>query len=177
MFARTDHLFLRPAWNQDASALRAAIGSAAQSLCWGRWPTVGNVEHWLEAQDPMLPRLLVFARTDDAPELIGGTGLHRHADGDVELDCWISPHRRNLGFATEASHAMLGIAQALGLDKLTACVFGDDRAALRIVERLGFQPCGPSPRQSAAQDASSMIKRFRRQIGSDRLISSELLAA
>lgn len=177
MFARTDHLFLRPAWDQDASALRVAVESVAPSLSWGRWPTAGSVEHWLAEQDRMWPRLLVFARTNDAPELIGGTGLHRQADGHVELDCWISPHRRSRGFATEAARAMLGIAQSLGLDKLTASVFGDDDAALRVAKRLGFQPCGQSTREVPGGTAPPMVRRFSRQIGSGRLISSELLAA
>lgn len=179
MFARTDHLLLRPAWREDASALEAAINhdSVARNLSWGRWPTGRNVDAWLSAAEPLLPRLLIFARTDDAPELVGGTSLQSVADGNAELDFWISSHRRGLGFATEAARAMLAIAQSLGLRALTACVFGDNGAAARVLDKIGFSPSGASARQPFICAHSAAVTRFNRMIGTDRRISAPPLAA
>jgi RimJ/RimL family protein N-acetyltransferase len=179
MFARTDHLLLRPAWGEDASALETAINqdSVARNLSWGRWPAGRNVEAWLAAGETLLPRLLVFLRTEHAPELVGGTSLHPVADDNVELDFWISPHRRGLGFATEAARAMIAMTQSLGLRALTACVFGENGAASRVLDKLGFQPCGNMARQSAGRTPHASFTRYNRMIIPDHRISAPPLAA
>lgn len=180
MFARTENLLLRPGWSEDAPILAQAIvqGLPTHDLCWGRWPTeTDQVDRWLRhGHDLLLPRLLIFSRTQGAPELVGGIGLHRMADGNAELDFWISPARRNRGFATEAARAVLAMAKALGLSQLTACVFSENGAAARVLEKIGFHPADSVMRRSAMRMTATMTQRFVRTLIGQRDEAS-LLAA
>lgn len=179
MFARTERLLLRPGWAEDAPALAAAIGhdSVASNLSWGRWPTGGDVEHWLRGHNPALPSLLILSRTNGEPELIGGSGLHKMGDGGVELDFWISPHRHGLGFATEAARAMLGIAQALGVQVLAACAFTGQGAAARVLEKLGFLSSAMVVRQPAVRTSPASVTRYSRSLDPSLLGVASSLAA
>lgn len=180
MFARTENLLLRPGWSEDAAALAQAIAhdSVIRDLCWGRWPTEAEqVDRWLRhRRDTLLPSLLILSRTDSAPELVGGVGLHRMADGTAELDFWISPRSRSHGFATEAARAMLGMAKALRLPQLTACVFDENRAAARVLEKVGFRQSDTVTRRSAARAAPASARRFTRAM-LGRCGAAPLLAA
>jgi RimJ/RimL family protein N-acetyltransferase len=157
MFARTERLMLRPGWVEDAPALASAIdhSSIVANLGWSRWPLNGDdAERWLRHnRDAGLPRLLVLSRTDGAPELVGGVGLHRTADNSVELDFWTRHDRRGAGFATEAAKAMLNIAQCLRLRELFACAFGDRGGAARVLEKLGFTSAGTVMRRTSGGQA------------------------
>lgn len=180
MFARTENLLLRPGWSEDAPGLARVIahGWPTHDLCWGRWPTeTDHVDHWLRhGHELLLPRLLIFSRTQNAPELIGGIGLHGMADGSAELDFWVSPERRNRGFATEAAHAMLGMAKALGLPQLTACVFSENGAAARVLEKIGYRHSDPVMRRSAMRPMPTLAQRFARTLMGQRN-EAPLLAA
>jgi RimJ/RimL family protein N-acetyltransferase len=180
MFARTKNLLLRPGWSEDADALAQAIAheSVISDLCWGRWPAdTGQIDRWLRhVRDPILPNLLVFSRVDGPPELVGGVGLHRMADGAAELDFWISPQARGRGFATEAARAMLGMAKALSLSQLAACVFSENGAAARVLEKLGFGPNGSITRRPASRPLPAQALRFTRAMD-DRRMKASLMAA
>jgi RimJ/RimL family protein N-acetyltransferase len=65
-------------------------------------------------------------------------------DGRRELDigCVVAAHAQQLGYGTEASRAILRAAFAAGFDRITAMTFPDNVRALRILERLEFQPQG-----------------------------------
>lgn len=180
MFARTERLLLRPGWAEDAPALAAAIShdSVTNNLSWGRWPTGRDVEGWLSrAQDPALPSLMILSRTDGEPELVGGSSLQRMADGGIELDFWISPHRRGRGFATESARAMLGIAQSLGIRMLAACAFMEQGAAGRVLEKLGFRSTEVIARQSAARSSPASVMCYSRSVEPRHLGPAPLLAA
>ena len=61
-------------------------------------------------------------------------------DGRRELDlgCVIAKDRRRLGYATEASRAVLEAAFAAGYSRITAMTAPDNAAALAVLERLGM---------------------------------------
>jgi len=181
MFARTERLLLRPGWIEDAPALATAIGDASvmADLCWGRWPSAPeHAERWLrQTREPVLPRLLILSRTANDPELIGGTALHRSADGTAELDFWISPDHRRRGFATEAARAMLGIAQTLSLRRLAACVLNRNGPAGRVLEKLGFAPSKEMERQSSARNGPIPAMRYQRLLDGNPSVLTRSLAA
>ncbi len=115
MFARTEHLLLRPAWDEDRAALEtlAATERNVRDLFGER-----DCEHPLATcgieQDGScapLPKLLVFRRTAAAPELVGVVALIRSGDGDVELVCWIARAHRGVGYGREAVTATLAMAR------------------------------------------------------------------
>jgi RimJ/RimL family protein N-acetyltransferase len=163
MFARTEHLLLRPGWAEDAPALAAAIADEAivRNLATAPWPyALRDAEAFLAApRDPVLPSFLIYERTTADPRLVGACGLGRRPSGAVELGYWIAREHWNRGFATEAGLALLDIAEALGLARLEASYFVDNPASGRVLEKLGFLPTGlAAPRYSCARGDESMAR-------------------
>lgn len=159
MFARTERLLLRPAWREDAPALAAAIGDEAivRNLSQVPWP-YGEAEAQAFAareRDPAQPDFLIFARTMGAPRLVGGCGITRRDDGDLELGYWIARRYWGLGFATEAGKALVGIARAMDLPRLKAGHFLDNPASGHVLRKIGFLPTGRIvPRHSRGRGES-----------------------
>lgn len=169
MFARTERLLLRPGWAEDAPALARAIGDEmiVRNLAVAPWPySLRDAEAYLAApRDPVLPSLLIFARTDGEPVLVGSCGLGRRPSGKVELGYWIARPFWGRGFATEAGLALVGIARALGLQRLEASHFLDNPASGRVLEKLGFQPAGLiAPRLSCARGVEIPARYFRLEL-------------
>ena len=102
MFARTPRLLLRPGFPEDAAALAAAIADEhiVRHLSTAPWPyRMRDATAFLAApRDPVLPSLLIFERTDAAPELVGACGLGRRASGAIELGYWIARLRGRFAF-------------------------------------------------------------------------------
>ena len=163
MFTRTARLLLRPGWAEDARVLAGAIGDEriVRNLATAPWPYgLRDAEEFLaRPRDPVLPSLLVFERTDDAPRLVGACGLGRRPSGGVELGYWIALPFLGRGYATEAGDALVDIARALRLPRLQASFFLDNPASGRVLEKLGFEPTGiTAPRQSCARGAEARAK-------------------
>lgn len=157
MFARTARLLLRPGWIEDAPALAAGLSDPAVSRNLARVPApyrLAEAEAWLgRDQGDGLPSLLIFARTQRAPRLVGGIGLHRDEDGAVELGYWIGRPYWGLGFATEAARAVVRLAHdSLRVRRLVAGHFRDNPASRRVLRKLGFHSSGTTvARHSAAR--------------------------
>lgn len=146
MFARTARLLLRPGWAEDAPALAKAISDEmiVRNLANAPWPYgLREAQAFLGApKDPVLPNLLVFARTIGAPELVGSCGLMRKPSGAVVLGYWIARDHWGRGYATEAGKQLIEIARTIGLNRLEASYFSDNPASGRVLEKLGFVPTG-----------------------------------
>lgn len=146
MFARTPRLLLRPGWMEDAPALAEAIGDTAVLRNLTRAPaayTQADAEAFLALpQDQRLPRLLAFTRTNGAPRLVGGCGIHRAGDGGTELGYWIARPYWGLGFATEAARAVTSMAKAVGVRDMRAAHFADNPASGNVLRKIGFRFTG-----------------------------------
>ena len=146
MFARTERLLLRPGWDEDAVPLAAAIGDEAILTKLAKAPSpyrlsdakafLGMEHHESDAS------FLIVARTEGAPRLVGGVGLHEDGD-DLELGYWIARPYWGLGFATEAARAVIDIARhTLRRSRLVSAHFVDNPASGRVLAKLGFKPTG-----------------------------------
>jgi RimJ/RimL family protein N-acetyltransferase len=168
MFARTERLLLRPGWIEDAPALHRAIADEAivRNLATAPWPyRLEDAEAFLSPLRERRPNevgLLVFRRTDRAPELIGTVGLGGRPDGPIELGYWIARRWWNRGYATEAARAIVGIArEGLRLPVLRAGHFIDNPASGRVLEKLGFRPTGAvAPRFSAGRGEAAPCRLY-----------------
>ena len=174
MFARTERLLLRPGWAEDAPALAQAIAdeTIVRNLGTAPWPyALRDAEAFLAApRDPALPSFLIYQRTASAPHLIGSCGLSRRPSGAVELGYWIARDAWNQGFATEAGHALLAIAGALGLQRLEASYFIDNPASGRVLDKLGFTPTGlTAPRYSCARGQDAPARLCRKVLVNDQV--------
>jgi [ribosomal protein S5]-alanine N-acetyltransferase len=78
--------------------------------------------------------------------LVGDAGLYRRErDGrEVELGYTLGREWWGLGYATEAARACLEIAFGrVGLDQVIALVIPDNRASIRVLEKVGMSRVGP----------------------------------
>jgi RimJ/RimL family protein N-acetyltransferase len=145
MFARTERLLLRPSWPEDAAELHAAIADEGivRNLASAPWPytTEEAVRFATVDHDEKYPAFLLMLRTDRAPRLIGACGLGQH-DGEAELGYWIARPYWGLGFASEAGRAVMGIARAIGHEKVVASHFADNPASGNVLRKLGFRSTG-----------------------------------
>lgn len=152
MFARTERLLLRPSWPEDAAELHAAIADEGivRNLASAPWPyTVEEAVRFATLNhDEKYPAFLLMLRTDSAPRIIGACGLGAQ-EGEAELGYWIARPYWGLGFATEASRAVIGVAKAIGHTRLVAGHFTDNPASGNVLRKLGFRNTGRTePRQS-----------------------------
>lgn len=168
MFARTPRLLLRPGFPEDAPALAAAIADEhiVRHLATAPWPyRMRDATAFLAApRDPVLPSLLIFERTEGAPDLVGSCGLGRRPSGAIELGYWIARAHWGRGFATQAGSALIDIARTLGFAALEGSHFLDNPASGRVLEKLGFVPRGMVvPRLSCArgEEAPARLMQLR----------------
>ncbi|MDT9598585.1 GNAT family N-acetyltransferase [Sphingosinicella rhizophila] len=166
MFAVTDRLLLRPGWMEDAPALHQAIADEeiVRNLASAPWPyRLADAEAFLASEPkPQDVSLVIFRRTHGAPRLVGAIGFARKASGETELGYWIARPYWGLGFATEAGHAIVAMAQnSLRVDTLTAGHFVDNPASGRVLHKLGFRPTGTiAMRYSAGRGAAAPSRLF-----------------
>lgn len=157
MFARTKRLTLRPGWPEDAPMLTKAIAHEEVAFKLSRlpWPyTQAHAVEWLSRpKGEAEVTLLILAHEEATPRLVGGIGLHPTEDGDsVEIGYWLTPSAWGRGYATEAGHAVLGMARyAVGLHRLVGRHFLDNPASGRVLRKLGFRPTGTGRMQCLAR--------------------------
>ena len=144
MFLRTERLFLRPAWLEDAPELTRAIGRepVVHMLARVPWPyREEDARQWIEApSDPRLPSLLLTL-PDEGGRIVGGCGLHDQ-DGRAELGYLVAPEYWGRGDATEAVRGLLLLARIAGHRRITARHAMDNPASGRVLRKAGFRPTG-----------------------------------
>ncbi|MET0239072.1 MAG: GNAT family N-acetyltransferase [Sphingobium sp.] len=159
MFARTERLILRPSWPEDAAPLAKALSHPDISrnlISVPRSYDEHEAQRWIsQPGDPRLPNFLAFMRTRGAPRLVGGCAISRREDGGLELGYWIDRMHWGLGFATEATQAVMRIARSTGLAGVRAGHFLDNPASARVLRKIGFRPTGSiEPRHSRGRESA-----------------------
>ena len=146
MFHRSERLFLRPAWTEDAAAITAGIADEAIVRNLGRVPWPYTLDSALEflshpREDDLPGFVLVLPDRDGAP-IVGMCGLHEDDQGEVELGYWIARRWWRQGFATEAARAVVEVAKAHGIERIRAGHFVDNPASGQVLRKAGFVPTG-----------------------------------
>lgn len=170
MFIRSQRLFLRPPFPEDAGAIQVATGLAGMGGARTDAPSPyglvdphggDEAELFLHARHgAAMPQFLVtLPDLADVP-VIGGCGLIR-AEGQVELYYWIGPQWRGQGFGGEAVAAVLEVANMLGHELVSASHFLDNPASARLLRKAGFRATGEIvPRLSVARGRSAPAARY-----------------
>ena len=144
MFLRTERLFLRPAWLEDAPELARAIGQEPVVRMLARVPWPYHEEHartWIDTpRDPCLPNLLITLPEADGL-IVGCVGLHEEG-GPVEVGYWIAPTHWGRGYATEALTGLLALARLAGHRRIVSRHAADNPASGRVLCKAGFRPTG-----------------------------------
>jgi RimJ/RimL family protein N-acetyltransferase len=74
-------------------------------------------------------------------QLIGGAGFYRKPSGVAELGFWLGKQWWGLGFATEASRAVVAYGFKNGrVPGFSSAHFIDNLASARVLNKLGFEP-------------------------------------
>jgi RimJ/RimL family protein N-acetyltransferase len=162
MFIRTERLFLRPGWIEDAPELARAIAHepVVRMLARAPWPyTEADARAFLDLpEDPRLPSLLVTL-PDEHGRIVGGCGLHRGESGEVEVGYWITPERWDRGYAREALGGLLRATPLLGHRRIAARHALDNPASGKVLRANGFRPTGRTARYHSlgrAEEVSSV---------------------
>jgi RimJ/RimL family protein N-acetyltransferase len=144
MFLRTERLFLRPAWLEDAPELARAIGHEAVVRMLSHVPWPYREEHareWIAApRDPYLPNLLITL-PDDGGRIVGVCGLYDEC-GEIGVGYWIEPGCWGRGYATEALCGVLSLARLAGHRRIVSRHAVDNPASGRVLRKAGFRPTG-----------------------------------
>jgi len=144
MFLRTERLFLRPAWAEDAPELARAIGHEPVVRMLSRVPWPYREEHareWIaESKDPRLPNLLITL-PDEGGRIIGVCGLHEDG-GEIGVGYWIDPAHWGRGYATEALRGVLSLARVIGHRRLVGNHAADNPASACVLRKAGFRSTG-----------------------------------
>jgi RimJ/RimL family protein N-acetyltransferase len=144
MFMRTQRLFLRPAWPEDARELTAAIAheSVVRMLSRVPWPyREADARAYIEREkNPRLPSLLITLPSAGG-RIVGGIGLHDEA-GEAAVGYWVTPDAWGCGIASEALCGFVALARLCGHARLVGYHAADNPASGRVLLRGGFQPTG-----------------------------------
>ena len=135
----TERLAIRPFTEDDAEALLAVWGDAANERFLGGTPprSVEETQAWTRLAMPWG----VWER--ETGELVGDCGLFQNDDGDWELAYGFRRDRWGLGYASEAGRACVRYGfEQLGLDRIVADVPREHAPSIRVLEKLGFRVFG-----------------------------------
>jgi [ribosomal protein S5]-alanine N-acetyltransferase len=112
-------------------------------------PDLGEDPEWIQEKIDRFERdegMSLWAAVDrESGKAVALAGFQwEQIEGQRELDigCVVGKHAQNLRYGTEASEAILRAAFAAGFERITAMTFPDNVRALRILERLDFEPHG-----------------------------------
>lgn len=172
MFIRTERLFLRPAWEEDAPALTRAIAHEAVTRMLARVPWSYEEQDalaWIGApRDPSLPSLLITV-PGEGGTIIGGCGLYAmDGDGPAEVGYWITPAAQGRGYAQEALTGLLAIARMAGHRTLRGRHMVDNPVSGRVLTAAGFRPTGStSSLPSLARSAAVSAVEYEAELGED----------
>jgi RimJ/RimL family protein N-acetyltransferase len=140
----TERLVLRRPVLADAPAILARYASDPEVTRWLGWPrhrSTVDTEAFIHFSDkawstsPAGPYLILER---DGGRLLGSTGLDVEAPWRASTGYVLARDVWGRGYATEATQAMVELADALGLRRLQAVCHVDHRASARVLEKAGF---------------------------------------
>jgi RimJ/RimL family protein N-acetyltransferase len=157
----TQRLILRPFAAADAAAVQANCSRWEVACMTTRiahpYPE-GAAAAWIASHDAARDEgaEYVFAVTLKADgenaAAIGASGLHKIAQGNLELGYWLAPQYWGRGLATEAARAMVVYGfEKLGAEALNSGYFTDNPASGRVLEKAGFRANGIARQWSEAR--------------------------
>jgi ribosomal-protein-alanine N-acetyltransferase len=140
----TARLLLRRPFADDASAIfdtYAADTEVTKYVGWPRHQSVADTQGFLEFCDAEWSRwpagpYLIESRADG--RLLGSTGLAFEATDQAATGYVLAKPAWGAGYATEALHAMVDLAEAVGVVRLHALCHPAHRASWRVLEKCGF---------------------------------------
>ncbi|WP_271078357.1 GNAT family N-acetyltransferase [Aurantiacibacter sp. MUD61] len=146
MFMRTQRLFLRPVFLEDWRGIYRGIAdeSIVRNLARAPWPyTEDDARQFcaLAVKDARKRFVITLPDEPGAP-IIGMIGFEQLDSVGEEVGYWIGRDWQGRGYATEALHGVVEIADAIGIDTIEARHFFDNPASGRVLRKAGFADTG-----------------------------------
>ena len=171
----TPRLTLRPLELSDADAVVDGIGNYDVSRWLGRVPYPYAHSDFIEFFERVTQNNLMIWAIENFEGLVGAVGL------DAELGYWLTRSAWGKGYGFEASHAAVAHwfnDPAHG--RLVSGHYNDNHRSRRVLQALGFQDTGKSPRyaKSLAQEVPGTdvaLTRTRWQARQDFVIKTSRL--
>lgn len=178
MFYRSERLFLRPAFPEDAREIYEGICDAGvvQMLASVPWPySMADAEEFCAREaDPQAPCFVITVPGAKGSPIVGSVGLHRLKDG-LELAYWVARDHWGQGYATEAARGALAVARALGHRRVLSGLFVDNPASGRVLRKLGFRETGEvRPTECLARGGALVLtRRYARELAEAEVSTSD----
>jgi [ribosomal protein S5]-alanine N-acetyltransferase len=143
----TERLTLRPLRMADAPAVAERAGDRRVARYLLAVPSpypVSLAARWILARVAWWPQgrglTLAIARRDTPDALVGSVSLRRFArDRRAELGYWLGADTWGLGYATEATAAIVDLGfRELGLERIYAQVIAGNDASCRVLDKLAM---------------------------------------
>ncbi len=153
---QTKRLLLCPPQGGDIGPIVSLLGDYQVSRNLSRVPhpyTEDDASAYIVGQADARARsegygFAILQKSDNA--LVGVCGVH--PDRDFEIGYWVGRPYWGSGFATEGIRALVAFSfGALGTEAVRASVIGDNPASRRVLEKLGFVPCGNEERMNLSR--------------------------
>lgn len=141
---RTERLCLRALQPEDAGHFAALLGEDHEALrMLSSLPdpcTAPAAREWIAQRTRQAGLMFAIERRADGAFLgaigLAGTML------SPELGYWIGRPYWNLGYATEAGHAVVALARRRGVARIGAETLPDNPGSARVLAKLGFYRAG-----------------------------------
>lgn len=152
----TERLTLRPYTLADAPRVRELANEWEIARMLSRMPhpyPEGEAERWIATHPERRAggKGVVFAIEIDGA-CAGSIGLERDRTEDLELGYWIGLPYWNRGYVTEAARAVVEFGfEWLNAPKIVSGHLPENLASGRVLQKVGFRPCGEHRIASRAQ--------------------------
>lgn len=104
----------------------------------------------IDAYDSKEPIFSLTIADPTTNRYLGSCGLHPDSGGGLEIYYTVIPSEQRRGIATEAAKAIvLHAIVELGATRLVAYVVPENKASVRVAQKLGFVDDGPAVRDAA----------------------------
>ncbi|WP_111428405.1 GNAT family N-acetyltransferase [Rhodobacteraceae bacterium DSL-40] len=177
----TARLRLRRLCRSDAALLALYASDARVARMTAHIPhpyPPGQAEAFVErALSPSSPihywAIVIGGAVEEIPEdgtirtnsLIGLVSLRPAGDGSAEIAYWVAPAVWGTGYASESVRTICEAAGRWGIHTITAQVFQDNAASIRVLMRTGFTYMGAGETHSVARGAMVPTFLYRRASG------------
>ncbi|MGM9796446.1 MAG: GNAT family N-acetyltransferase [Parabacteroides sp.] len=145
----TERLFIRYITDEDFDVMFAIMSKREVMYAWEHGFSKEDVSDWIERQFTRYAKdgIGYFAMIEkESGRLIGQAGLMRtvmHGKEVVELGYILDDAYWHNGYAIEAAGHLLNYAHRnLGFHAVYCSIRPENKASLRVVEKLGMKPCG-----------------------------------
>jgi RimJ/RimL family protein N-acetyltransferase len=170
----TERLRLRRFRRSDAALVELYASDARVARMTERIPhpyPPGFAAGFVERVGPGVPGEIGWAIDIGAEAengLIGTIMLRIDAPGVARIGYWLAPAFWGTGYACEATEAVVGFAEGAGFREVTARVFQDNPASVKVLLRAGFAYAEDGEVYSVARNCMVATHNYRRRLGSGR---------